>query len=223
MLQAIIFDMDGVIVDTEYVEFALQKDFIQAVKERPDEITKQEYLQVVGKALKDIAKIIKTISGSRLSQEELAERYNAFFHSIFDGMDYLTIFRQDIKQIIQFAKQHHIKLAVASSSPLPHIQNILTQCGIINDFDLIVTGDLFAQSKPHPEIYQYTMQQLGVLPEYSVAIEDSYFGMVAAKKAGMTCIGYEETRMEIDQSLADYMGKDMLEILAIIKQLTNKE
>lgn len=221
MLQAIIFDMDGVIVDTEYVEFALQKEFIQAVKERPDEITKQEYLQVVGKALKDIAKIIKTISGSTLSQEEITKRYYAFFHSIFDEMDYLTIFRKDIKHIIQFAKQNNIKLAVASSSPMAHIENILTQCGIIQEFDLIVTGDLFAESKPNPEIYQYTMQKLGVLPEHSVAVEDSHFGMVAAKAAGMTCIGYEEKRMEIDQSPADYIGKDMNEILAIIKQLAN--
>lgn len=219
MLQAIIFDMDGVIVDTEYVEFALQRQFIQAINERTDEISEAEYSQVVGKALKDIAQIVKEITHSKIPLEEITQRYDAFFHSIFDSMDFKTIFREDIKQIIQFAKQHNIKLAVASSSALAHIKNILTQCEIINEFDLIVTGDYFKQSKPHPEIYQYTMQQLGVQPEYSVAVEDSYFGMTAAKAAGMICIGYEEKRMQIDQSLADYMGKNMLEILDIIKKL----
>lgn len=134
-------------------------------------------------------------------------------------MDYRTIFRSDIKQIIEFAKAHRIKLAVASSSALSHISNILTVCGIKDDFDLIVTGDDFARSKPDPAIYRHTLDSLGVSAEHAVAVEDSYYGMLAAKGAGVTVIGYEEKRMIVDQSLADYMGKDMTEILALIKWL----
>lgn len=219
MLQAIIFDMDGVIVDTEYVEFRLQKSLIQALKERTDEISQTEYARVVGKSLREIPQIIQQITGSNLALEQITERYVNFFNETFENMDYLAIFRHEIKQIIAYTKAHKIKLAVASSSAMPHIQRILTACGIIQDFDLIVSGDQFVESKPNPEIYRYTMAQLGVQPEYSVAVEDSYFGMTAAKKAGMILIGYEEKRMEIDQSLADYMGQDMNEILNIIKRL----
>lgn len=219
MLQAIIFDMDGVIVDTEYVEFALQKAFIRDIQEHEREISHQEYSQVAGKSLKDIPEIMQRLSGSSLPLEEIRARYLVFFHNIFDPIDYLTIFRQEIKQIIQYAKANKIKLAVASSSALAHIQRILTACGIIDEFDLIVSGEQFEQSKPHPEIYQYTLQKLGVAAQSAVAIEDSYYGIIAAKQAGIAVIAYEETRMAIDQSLADYQGKDMTDILTIIKTL----
>ncbi|QIW16318.1 phosphatase [Pasteurellaceae bacterium RH1A] len=219
MLQAIIFDMDGVIVDTEYVEFALQKQFIEKIKEHDRPITLEEQSQVVGRGLQEIPAIVKKLSQSQLSLEEIRQRYYAFFQDLFSSVDYLSIFRQEIKQIINFAKQNQIKLAVASSSALSHIDNILTTCGIKQDFDLIVSGEQFERSKPDPTIYLYTLAQLGVEAAHSVAIEDSYFGMQAAKEAGLQVIGYEEKRMLIDQSLADEMGKDMLEILAIVQRL----
>ena len=74
MLQAIIFDMDGVIVDTEYVEFALQKDFITNIQEHNNPISHAEYSQVAGKSLKDIPEIVKKLSGSSLPLTEIRER-----------------------------------------------------------------------------------------------------------------------------------------------------
>ncbi|OOH89224.1 phosphatase [Pasteurellaceae bacterium 15-036681] len=222
MLQAIIFDMDGVIVDTEYVEFTLQKDFITQIQEHNNPISHTEYSEVVGKSLKDIPEIIKKLSGSSLPLDEIRTRYYDFFKQIFSNIDYRTIFRSEITPIIQFAKQNNIKLAVASSSALDHIHNILTCCGIKDDFDLIVSGEIFENSKPDPTIYHYTLEKLGVAPENTVSIEDSYYGMVSAKGANLKVIGYEETRMQIDQSLADYMGKDMVEILGVIKKLHSK-
>ncbi len=68
---------------------------------------------------------------------------------------------------------------MASSSPLTHIENILSTCGIKQDFDLIVSGEMFSASKPNPEIYQYTLQ---VSAQNAIAIEDSYYGILAAKK-----------------------------------------
>ncbi|OOF81765.1 HAD family hydrolase [Rodentibacter caecimuris] len=138
---------------------------------------------------------------------------------IFSTVDYLSIFRSDIQKIIDFAKQHHIKLAVASSSGLEHIQNILTKCDIIQHFDFIVSGEQFERNKPDPTIYRYTLEKLGVQAKNAVAIEDSFFGIQAAKYAGIPVIAYEEKRILIDQSEADYCGKDMSEILTIIQKL----
>ncbi len=180
MLQAIIFDMDGVIVDTEFLEYDLQAQFIESIKEHDRTLTSLESAEVVGKGLAEIPDIVK---------------------------------------IIEFAKQNQIKLAVASSSRLEHIQNILTECGIIRDFDFIVSGEQFERSKPDPTIYRYTLEKLGVQAESAVAIEDSFFGIQAAQAANIPVIAYEEKRMHIDQSHAEHCGKNMLEILAIIKQL----
>ncbi|PJG85810.1 HAD family hydrolase [Conservatibacter flavescens] len=219
MIQAIIFDMDGVIVDTEYLEFSLQKQFIEEIKEHDRPITLAQQSEVVGKCLKEIPIIVKKLAGSTLPIEEIRERYYQFFQTLFSNVNYLDIFRSDIKQILQFAKQNQIKLAVASSSALGHIHNILTACGIKDEFDLIVSGEQFERSKPDPTIYRYTCEQLGVSPENAIAIEDSFYGMQSAKTAGLTIIGYQEERMLIDQSLADHIGKDMNEILDIIRTL----
>lgn len=170
-------------------------------------------------SVKEIPAMIKKLCSSPLSVAEITERYQRFTQQLFSQLDYLSIFRQDINKIIQFAKQNGIKLAVASSSCKAHIDNILSICGIKEEFDLIVSGENFQRSKPDPTIYRYTLEQLGVRAENAVAVEDSFYGMVAAKEAGITVIGYQETRMIIDQSLADYMGKDMQEILGIICQL----
>lgn len=173
----------------------------------------------MGKGLAEIPEIVKKLSGSSLSLEEIKQRYFDFFKQLFATVDYLSIFRGDIHKIIDFAKQHGIKLAVVSISHLAHIQNILTQCDIIQYFDLIVSGEQFERSKPDPTIYRYTLEKLGVQAKNAVAIEDSFFGIQAAKAAGISVIAYEEKRMYIDQSNADYCGKNMNDILAIIRQL----
>ena len=110
-------------------------------------------------------------------------------------------------------------MAIASSSHLAQIQNILTQCDIIQYFDLIVSGEQFERSKPDPTIYRHPLEKLGAQAKNAVAIEDSFFGIQAAKAAGISVIAYEEKRMHIDQSNADYCGKNMNDILAIIRQL----
>lgn len=219
MLQAIIFDMDGVIVDTEFLEYDLQAQFIESIKEHDRTLISLESAEVVGKGLSEIPEIVKKLSGSSLPLEEIKQRYFEFFKQLFSTADYRSIFRADIVKIIEFAKQNQIKLAVASSSRLEHIQNILTECGIIRDFDFIVSGEQFERSKPDPTIYRYTLEKLGVQAESAVAIEDSFFGIQAAQAANIPVIAYEEKRMHIDQSHAEHCGKNMLEILAIIKQL----
>ncbi|OOF53944.1 phosphatase [Rodentibacter genomosp. 2] len=219
MLQAIIFDMDGVIVDTEFLEYNLQAKFIESIKEHDRTLTLSERSEMVGKGVSEIPEIVKKLTSSSLPLKEIKRRYFDFFNQLFSEVDYLSIFRSDIQKIIDFAKQHHIKLAVASSSRLEHIQNILTKCDIIQHFDFIVSGEQFERSKPDPTIYRYTLKKLDVQAKNAVAIEDSFFGIQAAKSASIPVIAYEEKRMLIDQSKADYCGKDMIEISNIIQKL----
>ncbi len=84
---------------------------------------------------------------------------------------------------------------------------------------MIYSGEFVAESKPNPAIYLNTLQKLKVKPEQAISIEDSYYGITAAKAAGITTIAYKETRAEVDQSGADYLAADMLEIYELIKSL----
>lgn len=104
MLQAIIFDMDGVIVDTEFLEYDLQAQFIDSIKKHNRTLTPLERSEVVGKGLTEIPEIVKKLSGSSLSLEEIKQRYFDFFKQLFATVDYLSIFRGDIHKIIDFAK-----------------------------------------------------------------------------------------------------------------------
>ena len=81
------------------------------------------------------------------------------------------------------------------------------------EFDLIVSGNQFRQSKPNPEIYHYTAATLGIPEEQCFVVEDSTVGIQAAKNAGMTVAAYQDDRFGFDQSAADYHITSISEIL----------
>ena len=94
----------GVIVDTEFLEYDLQAQFIDSIKEHNRTLTPLERSEVVGKGLAEIPEIVKKLSGSSFSLEEIKQRYFDFFKQLFATVDYLSIFRGDIHKIIDFAK-----------------------------------------------------------------------------------------------------------------------
>lgn len=125
-------------------------------------------------------------------------------HEALQKVSYADLFRTDILKIIAYSKKHDIKLAVASSSRKDHILEVLEDCGIVDQTDHIVSGEDFEESKPHPAIYQFALERLQVSAGDAIAVEDSYYGIQAAKSAGIPVIAYHEERMLVDQSHADY-------------------
>ncbi|MBD2779945.1 HAD family hydrolase [Xenorhabdus szentirmaii] len=216
MLKAIIFDLDGVIVDTEYLDFSFQKEFILKLGGKPR--SDQTFSVLIGKSYNDLHREISQFLDNKYTIHEIEKRLTDFTSLKYQSVDYKAVFRKNTLDIIKFAKNNHIKLAVASSSPKQHIIKILTACNIVNDFDIITSGEEFIQSKPNPEIYTHTLNLLNVLPQDAIAIEDSYFGILSAKTAGLRVIAFEETRMPIDQSMADFVSKDMLGVLNRIRK-----
>lgn len=103
-------------------------------------------------------------------------------------MNYRELFREDIIKILDFSVENGIKLALASSSKYKHIIEILESCGIRGYFDVIVSGENFMESKPNPEIYRATLNELSVQAEQCIAIEDSYSGIEASTSAGIATI-----------------------------------
>ena len=104
MLKTIIFDMDRVIVDTEFLEYDLQAQFIEDIKEHERILTPLGSAEVQGKGLSEIPEIVKKLSGSSLPLDEMKQRYFEFFKQLFATGDYRSIFRSDILKIIEFAK-----------------------------------------------------------------------------------------------------------------------
>lgn len=215
MIEAIIFDMDGVIVDTEIHHFNTLKRFL-AQENRL--VKDQDLFPVVGSSGDHFYSLLAYYLGTGTTIEEAFERYHAY-ENAQDGIDYRSIFRKEMIHILEYGKENNLKLGLASSSTFPVIQEVITTCDIVDYFDLVVSGQMFPESKPNPAIYLHTANELKVPPKKCLAVEDSFYGIQAAKSAGMTVIGYKETRFSVDQSKADYLGKDMVEIYQKIRQL----
>lgn len=220
MIKLIVFDMDGVIVDTEYLDFQLQQAYIKEIAKEPSKLTHDDFSRLVGRSGKDLLRRIKKLSQSDLADEEIERGLQRVEAQKYRKESYLPLFRQDILAVLDYARAHDIALAVASSTQKKYIFEILTNCGIQDYFDAVVSGEDFEASKPNPAIYLSVLNRLGIPSEQALAVEDSASGIAAAKKAGMKTVAYEEKRMAIDQSQADYVAKDMLDILDYIKSFS---
>ena len=103
-----------------------------------------------------------------------------------------------------------LQLALASSSPMSNIRQVLGECGLMEFFPVIVSGEQFEASKPDPEIYLHTMARLGRRPEECLIVEDSTYGVQAGAAAG----GLVE-RFPFDQSAARFHIGNLSEIPAL--------
>ncbi|MEQ7030434.1 HAD family phosphatase [Enterococcus avium] len=218
MIKAIIFDMDDVIVDTEFQDFRIQQEFIK--KENPSiNQVKTNFDELIGQSYNMLYETLRKFIGSNDSLNEIKRRFEAYNAIAYESINYQQLFRKELLPILKWAKSKGVLLAVASSSTYEHIIEVLNSCNIKNYFDVIYSGEFVEESKPNPAIYLNTLEKLNVSANQAITIEDSYYGISAAKAAGITTIAYKEMRAAIDQSAADYLVEDMTEAYEIIQTL----
>lgn len=214
-LKGIIFDMDGVIVDTEYQDFLIQKDFICQLNPKSN-YKDSELLILVGKSYLTLYKLLQNFIGDHYDIETIEKEYAIFSDRRYKILDYRTLFRTEILEIIDYSIQNGIKLAVASSSKYDHINSILEICNIKQYFDVVISGENFVESKPNPSIYFTTLDKLNLSANQCIAIEDSYSGIEASTNAGIPTIGYFDSRLPLFNDKANWKVENMREVLQII-------
>lgn len=215
MIKAVIFDMDGVIIDSE-PEY-LKKDLEFARAKNPS-VTLEDLFGMVGSSRKDAWIHMERAVDNGQTWEELRDEFRNS-RNVYEEMDYRKIYRSEITGILEWIKAQGLRLALASSTQTPIINQVLTENGIGHYFELIVSGSQFKRSKPDPEIYHYTAAQLGLPEADCLVIEDSTFGVTAASRAGMKIAALIDERFHFDQSLADFRIHELEEIKEIIKSL----
>ena len=219
MLKALIFDMDGVIVDSEYLDYQLQSDMILRIAKDPGRLKQEDFESLVGHSGQDLLDAIKNLTQTDLSLQEIQEELDAISRIKYAPKQIEQIFRSDLLPVLDWARKEGLALAVASSSNRDHIEAVLEACQIRSYFETLVSGQDFEKSKPHPAIYQETLRQLNLSADEAIAIEDSPVGIASAKAAGLLVIGYEETRLQLDQSQADVLLPDWTAILSSLKTI----
>ncbi len=211
MLKAVIFDMDGVLIDSEGVY--LQFDLEFARRKNPN-VTIEQLYGMVGSSREDAwSCMARAIDNGQSWQEIQAECRS---ENIFSRMDYPSIYRKEATEVLAELKRRGYRLALASSTQMDIIERVLRENHIDGCFEVVVSGNQFKRSKPDPEIYQYTASKLGVEAEVCFVVEDSTFGITAASRAGMTIAAVIDDRFGFDQSLADYRIHHLKEILEIL-------
>ncbi len=215
MIKAVIFDMDGVIIDSELVYLEQMWEF---GKTRNPQMKLEELYPMVGASKADAWSVLARAMGQGQTWEEARADLKAHV-DLYRDVDYRKIFRPEIRQILAELKKKGYKLAVASSTQLPLVERVMRENGIIEQFEILVSGNQFEKSKPDPEIYLYTAAKLGVKPEECLAVEDSTFGVLAGHRAGMTVAALKDDRFQFDQSPADYRMDRLTEVLEILKRM----
>ena len=212
MIKAVIFDMDGVIIDSEGVYLEYQLEF--AKKKNPN-VKLEDLYPMVGATKQECWEVVERVVSNGQTWEELRNEFRR--RDIYSEIDYRSIYRLEVTDTLKQLKEAGFRLALASSTHLELVERVLKENEIRDYFEAVVSGEQFKKSKPDPEIYLYTAEQLKLKPEECLAVEDSTIGITAAHRAGLKIAAVIDTRYGFDQSLADYKLNRVKEVLEAVK------
>ncbi|NLG92179.1 MAG: HAD family phosphatase [Clostridiales bacterium] len=201
MMKAVIFDMDGVIVDTEPMN---QQRVLQYIRQYNSSVKEKDLDVLVGRGSKETWDLIASLSGSGKSAEEMKEEFRFCWIPRYGGKtDYGKLFRPAVKEVLAYARRNGIRTAVASSTEYAKVKAILKEVGVFDSMDAVISGEDCARPKPYPEVYLETAKRLGVSPKECLVIEDSTVGIEAAHRAGAFVAALVDNRFPFDRSRAD--------------------
>ena len=200
MIQTVIFDMDGVIVDTEPVHrFA----YFQHFSELNIDVSEELFTSFTGNSTRNVFQRVNTIFNLNADVEELILRKRTIFNDAFDHKEDLELL-EGVENLIKNLHENGVELILASSASKVTIDRVFRRFGLHPYFTNIVSGEDFPKSKPHPAIFEFAASLSKAPKENCIVIEDSTNGVLAAKAAGIYCVGYNSIHSKLqDLSKAD--------------------
>lgn len=210
--KAIIFDLDGVLVNTDNCHYLAWKRladeeniyFDRSINERLRGVSRMESLEII------LEKAEKEYSVDE--KNEMAERKNSYYVSLVKKIDKSALIDGALDFIL-YVKENSLKTAIGSSSKNANL--ILRQTGIDSIFDAVADGNIISKSKPNPEVFIKAAERLGIEPCDCLVCEDADAGVDAALNAGMhvLAVGYAK-----DNKKSTYSARDLRDALCTIQK-----
>ncbi len=212
-ISAVVFDMDGVIFDTE--RLCLDAWKILAERENMNGI-EEVCIRCIGTTTPETIKILKSEYGEDLEIERLHKELNEIIGKMVaeNGMPV----KDGVSEILSMLKSRGVPTALASSTRYEKVCSQLKAAGFLEYFGVVIGGDMIEKSKPEPDIYLAACERLGTAPENTAAVEDSYNGIRSAHAAGMTTVMVPDIVQPNGEILkkVDFLCKNLLEAKDII-------
>ena len=183
MIRAIIFDFDGLIVDTEGPIFEVWQ---RIYREREQELPRERWLSIIGTASGPFDPLIDL--GERTGIPLDADELNTLERLYYREATIAQTLLPGVDLYLDEARRLGLKTAIASSSSREWVTEHLERFAIADRFDTVVCKDDVTRTKPDPELYELAIEGLKVRPEEAIALEDSSNGIQAAKAAGLFCV-----------------------------------
>lgn len=216
MIKAIIFDMDGLMIDSERVTFECYQERLKDMNLTMDE---EFYKTLLGKPIKGIYQRFYDVYGNDFPIENVIQNVHQLMAERFETEGVPV--KKGLVELLHYLKDNNYKTIVATSSNRDRVDKILAQAKITEFFDDSICGDEVTKGKPNPEVFLKSCQKLGVNVDEAIVLEDSEAGIQASYDANIKVIcipdmkypekQYEEKTFKI--------LKDLTEVTAYLKSL----
>jgi HAD superfamily hydrolase (TIGR01509 family) len=201
MIHAIIFDFDGLIIETEEPTFKSWQEIYQSFGYP---LPFETFSSMVGTTHGDFdpRQELERLVKAGLNWQELEKRRRIIENALIEAQPVMP----GVENYLQDARRLGLKLGIASNSPSPWVTRYLTQHGLQDCFDTISTSDYVPQLKPDPALYLSALNGLKVEAEQAFALEDSPLGIRSAKGAGLFCVAVpNDLTRQLDLTQADFL------------------
>lgn len=207
-MRAVIFDMDGLLIDSEKIYWAVGR---QMAREFGKNVSDQTLGRMMGRAPIESISLYAQELGLSQSPHELLEMREARVLKVMrNGVEPMPGVFEALNQL-----RPRFKLAIATSAPSRFVDVVMASLDIRSYFDAIQTSDDITHGKPDPEIYLKAMAKIGIAPSQCFVLEDSSNGSLAGKRAGAYVISVptEHTRSQ-NFSFVDYVATSLVDAAA---------
>lgn len=216
MIKTVIFDMDGVLIDTETI---CARAWRESAKLNGIHDIEATIVNCIGLNETDTKAYFMNKYGESMPYRQFKEDSTRIFYEIV-GHEGVAV-KTGVYELMGFLKEQGFRISLASSSREYSVRLHMGRTKLIDYFEILMTGDKVIHSKPDPEIYLKVCEEMGVAPERTIAIEDSFNGIRSAYQAGMNVIMVPDMVKPTEEIMAMLYGcfETLLDVKAFLEKM----